>query len=247
MAEILDDRKEKLDEEEETECNEETEAPVFAKPKPKPKPDLSKAVEVEKPVSKPIDINVATPPHITSTQKVRAVREQEEELNSMLDDWESENQYVSYEALADEVVHPFLSKPKRTTITNQQRTIDLTAPQQTSPAHGVDDTTTIVSLSQFMECPPSRADPPAVMSKAANHATTPKALPRIDQSSPSEEDRVVADKVTEIVLEYQRLIQTKKRELAIKMKILKDEYYKEVLQYVTTIANKHLHINRLGA
>jgi hypothetical protein len=43
----------------------------------------------------------------------------------------------------------------------------------------------------------------------------------------------VADKVTEIVLQYQRMIQSKKRELAMKMKLLKDEYYKEVWRRLT--------------
>jgi hypothetical protein len=232
MAEALDDHKERAEEGDEVDKltewnNEESEAPVFAKPKPKKKSD-AKPTDSTKPnnAQKPQEPNLDTPPHIISAQKVRVVREQEEELNSMLDEWESENQYASYEALTDEAVHPFLRKPKPTLVANQQRKIDLTDLEQPSPA-SVDDSTTIVSLSQFMERPSSYGEATAI-SKPIAQPTKPKALPRTDQSSPSEEDRVVADKVTEIVLEYQRLIQTKKRELAIRMKALKDEYYKEI-------------------
>lgn len=217
MADVLQDNKADEDQEgEETECNEETEGPVFAKPKPKMKPEAK-----SKNAQKLPELNVATPPQVTSTQKVRLVREQEEELNSMLDEWESENQYMSYEALPDDATHPFLSKPKPS-FGAKQSAIDLTP----SPARGVDDTASIVSLSQFVD---TRDAPPAISSKTTTQPAKPKALVMPDQSSPSEEDRLVADKVTEIVLEYQRLIQTKKRELAMRMKVLKDEYYKEVL------------------
>jgi hypothetical protein len=167
MADVL-HREQVVDEDgnDETECNN-NDLPVFAKPRPKLRPDDKSSDTTEMKISpparpKPIEINVATPPHITTTQKVRVVKEQEEELNSMLDEWESENQFVSYEVLPDDVVSPFaatkpvlkekVSNTNKSVKITEEGTIDLTGHDK-SELLGVDDSQTIVSLSQFMEKP----------------------------------------------------------------------------------------------